>query len=50
MGDETKIVAFKVDAAVMQAVLNILGQLPYAQVHKVLPAFQNSEPVHEDEE
>lgn len=48
MEDQKKIVAFKVDPEVMQQVLNILGQLPYAQVHRVLPAFQNSEPVHED--
>lgn len=50
MGEENKIVAFKVDAKVMQQVLTILGQLPYAQVYQVLPQFQNSEPVHEDGE
>ncbi|MCP4377719.1 MAG: hypothetical protein GY794_16275 [bacterium] len=50
MGDENKIVAFKVNVDVMKAVVNILSQLPYGQVYQVLPQFQNSEPVHEDGE
>lgn len=46
---EKQIVAYAVAPQALQATLNVLGTMPYAQVANVMQALQQSQPIYSDQ-
>lgn len=46
---EKQIIAYAVAPNVLQAALNVLGNMPYVQVQNVMQALQQSQPIYSDQ-
>lgn len=46
---EKQVVAYAVSPQALQAALNVLGTMPYAQVAGVMQALQQSQPIYNDQ-